>query len=126
MKDQSGIREQAEAVLELSNAILTVAIEGRREKIDSLMNRRADLIERMFSVGEASGDNRIFLAGVMEYVRTMDAMTRECLDWDRQGGWAAEADGESELDWFEEEDAAFLNPDTSEGELTELMRCSAL
>lgn len=100
MKNPKGIRQQAEAVLELSNAILAAAIKGRRETMDELVSRRADLIEQMFSAGEACGDSRAFLSGVMKQVRTLDTATREYLDWDRCGGIST-PDGELEMAWFE-------------------------
>lgn len=100
MNHQKGIRQQAESVLELSNAILAAAIKGSREKMDELVNRRAALIERMCSSEEASGDSRVFLAGVMEHVRMVDAATREYLDWNRCGGDST-AGEELEVAWFE-------------------------
>lgn len=97
MKTQKGTRHQAEEVLELSNAILAAAIKGLPEAMDELVNRRADLIEQMFSSEESSADNRLFLAGVMEHVRMVDAATREYLDWDRYSGRTM--DGELEIPW---------------------------
>lgn len=85
MKEQEEIRARAETVLKLSRAMLCAASQGRLDDMERLANRRADMIERMFGAGEVTGDNRVFLAGIMEHVRRVDAATRECLDRDHEG-----------------------------------------
>jgi hypothetical protein len=121
MNEQQAIRQQAEAVLDLSDAMLAAAIEGHGEKMDGLTQRRAELIERMFSAAEAAGDSRVMLAGVMEQVRKLDATTRGVLDRDRSVGFFEDAGCESGLDWFEA-DGALLAAGRNEVELTEARR----
>jgi hypothetical protein len=121
MNEQQAIRQQAEAVLDLSDAMLAAAIEGHGEKMDGLTQRRAELIERMFSAAEAAGDSRVMLAGVMEQVRKLDATTRGVLDRDRSVDSAEDEGCESGLDWFEV-DGALLAAGRNEAELTESRR----
>jgi hypothetical protein len=123
MNEQQAIRQQAEAVLDLSDAMLAAAIEGHGEKMDGLTQRRAELIERMFSAAEAAGDSRVMLAGVMEQVRKLDTTTRSVLDRDRSVDSSEDAGCESMLDWFEG-DGAFLDPGRSEADPTEARRGS--
>jgi hypothetical protein len=109
MTDQQGIREQADALLELSNRILASALGECWEEMDELIRRRADLLERVYGPRGMSGANRAFLDGVMEHVRIVDAATRRFLDRERNGGWPERRDETLRTAWLAD-DLEVLNP----------------
>lgn len=102
MKAANEIREQAEILLELSNSILSAAIGGYWDEMDELEQQRAGLFERMLGVDDISGTDRIFLVGVMEHIRVVDATTRKFLGAEQVGGWMAGLS--ADLDTLSDED----------------------
>lgn len=113
MKAANEIREQAEILLELSNSILSAAIGGDWGQMDDLEEQRASLFHRMLGVEEVSGSDRIFLVGVMEHIRVVDATTRKFLGAAGQAaGWMVGVD--ADLDTLSDEDLEFLHLELSE------------
>jgi hypothetical protein len=112
MSAEASIREQAETLLEISNSILSAAIGGYWDEVDELERQRAGLFEKMLSIGDISGEDRIFLVGVMEHIRVVDSTTRKFLGSEQSGGWPGAYD--AGLDALSEEDLDFLNPELYE------------
>ncbi|SMF95768.1 hypothetical protein SAMN02949497_3142 [Methylomagnum ishizawai] len=106
MTNAHEIREQAEILLELSNSILSAAIGGYWDEMDELEHQRTALFERMLGVDEVSGADRIFLVGVMEHIRVVDATVRKFIGAGQATGWLAGV--ESGFDILSDEDLALL------------------
>jgi len=106
MKAPNEIREQAEILLELSNSILSAAIGGYWDEMDMLERQRTSLFERMLGVEGVTAEDRLFLAGVMEHIRVVDATTRKFLGSEQGGEWMLSAG--SGQDALSGEEFAFL------------------
>jgi hypothetical protein len=87
MNAHTKIREQAETLLDLSNSILAAAIGGYWDEMDALEAQRAELFERLLGLGEISGEDQVFLAGVMEHVRVVDSTTQKFIGMEHGVGW---------------------------------------
>lgn len=79
MAKHSGTRQRTEALLEISNSILAAAIGGAWEEVDDLERQRAEMFEQVCGDREMSQADRIYLAGVVEHIRVVDATTRNFL-----------------------------------------------
>ena len=91
MTEQLTLRQQADALLELSNDLLAALIGQHWQEAEALAAAQTKLHRKLAGPLEISEPNRLYLLGVLEHIKVVDALAGQLTDRRAPGGAAPQS-----------------------------------